>query len=140
MALEFGSAEWARALADHINASSEYKNSGAKWGQGFNGNMLLSFLPDTRLADSRHLMLRLREGRCDGVEFVDSGDHPDAGFGLEAAFSTWKDILDGKALAATAILGGRLKVRGDKMTLLKHAAAQRALLHCVGALDTRYPG
>ena len=38
----------------------------------------------------------------------------------------------------TAILGGHLKVRGDRIKLLQHVAAQRALLHCVSSLDTAY--
>ena len=39
----------------------------------------------------------------------------------------------------TAILGGHHKVRGDRIKLLQHVAAQRALLHVVTSLDTAFP-
>ena len=138
MALAFGTASWARALQDHINGSSEYRNAAAKWGAGFNGNVLLHFEPDAHRPEPAHLLLRLAGGQCQGAEFLQAAEHPDAGFTLQAPFSAWKDILDGKALAATAILAGRLRVRGDKMALLKYAAAKRALLHCVGQIETAW--
>ncbi len=67
--------------------------------------------------------------------------HPDAGFALRAPFPIWRDDpLTAKTLAATAILTGRMRIEGDTITLLKHAAAHRSLVHCVASLDTRFPG
>jgi putative sterol carrier protein len=139
MAIPFGTEAWAQALCTQLNASSEYRNAAAKWGKGFNGTLLLSFGADGKLPQSRHLLLRVAEGTCHGATFVDGIDHPEAGFGLEAPFSLWKDILEGRQLAVTAMLAGHLKVRGDRFKLLQHVAAQRALLHCVTSLDTAFP-
>jgi hypothetical protein len=50
-----------------------------------------------------------------------------------------RDVLSRKTLAATAILTGKMKVEGDKMTLLKHTSAHRALVACAAALDTEFP-
>lgn len=138
MALSFGSEAWAAALAAEINASSEYRNAAAKWGDGFNGNVLLVFDADAILPKTRSLLVRLAKGACAGASFVDGASHPDAGFGLRAPFATWKDILERKTLAATAILTGKMKVEGDKMTLLKHTAAHRALVACAAAIDTEF--
>ena len=140
MAIEFGTSEWARALAQAINTSSEFRNAGAKWGVGFNGNLLFAFEADAALAQGRCLLLRLARGICHGVEFAPGPAHPEAGFALRAPYSLWRDILAGKTLAATAILTGKLRVDGDKIALLKHAGAHRALIHCVATLDTRFPG
>jgi putative sterol carrier protein len=70
---------------------------------------------------------------------VDDPSDARAGFALRGPFSVWKDILDRKTLAATAILTGRLKIEGDRMTLLKHTAAHRALIACAAAIETDYP-
>ena len=140
MALEFGTPEWARALADAVNASSEYRNAGATWGVGFNGNLLFAFEAGGALPKSLYLLLRLEGGRSRGAEFVPGPSHPDAGFALRASFPLWREILGGKTLAATAILTGRMKVEGNMVALLKHAGAHRSLIHCVSALDTRFPG
>jgi putative sterol carrier protein len=134
----FASAGWAAALREELNASSEYRNAAAKWGVGFNGTVLLAFEPDAGLAAACNLLLRLQAGRCEGAEFVPDATHPDAGFVLAAPFSLWRDVLERRTLAATAILTGRLRLTGDRMTLLRHTAAHRALLHCVASLDTSW--
>ncbi|HJQ99584.1 MAG TPA: SCP2 sterol-binding domain-containing protein [Candidatus Polarisedimenticolaceae bacterium] len=138
MAIAFGSPAWAEALHAEINRSSEYRNAAAKWGDGFNGNVLLVFEPDPAMPRRQALLVELTKGTCHGASFVDADD-PRAGFALRAPFSVWKDILDRKTLAATAILTGKLRVDGDKMTLLKHTAAHRSLITCAAALDTEYP-
>jgi putative sterol carrier protein len=139
MAFAFGTDSWAVALAQEINASSEYRNAAAKWGDGFNGNVLLVFDADATLPKTRSLLVRLATGSCGGATFTDGATHPDAGFGLKAPFSIWRDILERKTLAATAILTGKMKVEGDRMTLLKHTAAHRALIACAAAIDTEFP-
>jgi putative sterol carrier protein len=139
MALTFGTPEWAQALVTAINASSEYRNSGASWGVGFNGNVLFAFEAGGPLPNSLYLLLRLAGGKSSGAEFVPGPSHPDAGFTLRAPYPLWREILGGKTLAATAILMGRMKVEGNTVALLKHAGAHRSLMHCVSSLDTRYP-
>ena len=138
MTLPFGKEAWAAALVNEINASSEYRNAAAKWGDGFNGNVLLVFEADAAMPKAQALLVQLAKGACHGASFVPGGSHPDAGFSLRAPFSVWQDILARKTLAATAILTGRMKIDGDRMTLLKHTAAHRALISCAAALDTEY--
>ncbi len=139
MARLFGTQDWADALAAEINRSSEYRNAGARWGVEFNGNMIFAFAADADLAQSLHLLIRLQGGSCQGSEFIPEESHPEADFVLRAPFSLWREILAGRTLAATAILTGKLKVKGNKMTLLKHAAAHRALIHCTSTVETTFP-
>jgi len=139
MTLTFGTADWARALTDEINASSEYRNAAAKWGDGFNGNVLLVFDVDDRFKTPYALLIELAKGACLGASFVPGSSHPSAGFGLRAPFSVWKDVLERKTLAATAILTGKMKLDGDRMTLLKHTAAHRALISAAAAVETEFP-
>jgi putative sterol carrier protein len=139
MAILFGSVAWAEALSAEINCSSEYRNAAARWGDGFNGNVLLVFDADTAMPRRAVLFVELARGACGGASFVDDPSDARAGFALRGPFSVWKDILDRKTLAATAILTGRLKIEGDRMTLLKHTAAHRALIACAAAIETDYP-
>ena len=139
MSLTFGTEAWADALVAGLNVSSEYRNAAAKWGDGFNGNVLLVFEADATLGTTRALLVELAKGTCRGASFVPGISHPAAGFGLRAPFSVWRDVLSRKTLAATAILTGKMKVEGDRMTLLKHTAAHRALVACAASLDTEFP-
>jgi putative sterol carrier protein len=137
--IPFGSPAWCAALREEVNASSEYRNAAAKWGLGFNGNLLLAFEADAALPKALHLFIALAEGRCASAEFVPGPTRPEAGFSLRAPFSLWREILERRTLAATAILTGKMKVEGDKLTLLKHAGANRALIHCVASVPTEFP-
>jgi putative sterol carrier protein len=139
MSLTFGTEAWAEALASEINASSEYRNAASKWGDGFNGNVLLVFEADASMPRGFALLVELAKGACQGASFVPGASSPKAGFGLRAPFSVWEDILERKTLAATAILTGKLKVEGDKLTLLKHTGAHRALVACAASIDTEFP-
>ena len=138
MALKFGSEGWAEALTEEINTSSEYRNAADGWGVGYNGNVLLVIEPDARLATGLNLLIRLSGGRCQGAAFVDDPHHPETGFALRAPYSLWRDVLERKTMAATAILTGRMKVEGDKMTLLRHTAAHRAMVACCAEIDTDF--
>ena len=135
----FGSDEWCTALVAAVNGSSEYRNAASKWGVGFNGNLLFGFEPGGGLAAPLYLLLRLKAGRCEEARFVPGPGHPDAGFTLRAPFPVWRDVLEGRALAAAAILTGKMKVEGDTIALLRHAGANRALIHCTASVATEYP-
>lgn len=136
----FGTPEWAAALREELNRSSEYRNAAAKWGVGWNGNLLLVFEPGAGLAAPIALALELSGGRCARAEFVPETARGGAAFALRAPFPLWREILERKTLAATAILTGRMRVEGDKLTLLKHAGANRALIHVTASVPTRFPG
>jgi putative sterol carrier protein len=137
-ALRFGAPEWARAFEREIEASSEYRNAGARWGLGWNGNLLFAYEADGTLAKPLYLLVRLSGGRCQGAEWVTDARHPDAGFTLRAPFSLWREILERRTPAATAILTGRMKVEGDTLRLLKFAGAHRSLIHCAAVIETDF--
>ncbi len=136
MAHRFGTPEWAAALRETINASSEYRNAAAAWGVGFDGSLLFEFEPDGGLDRALRLRLDLSGGACQSAEFVGPG--ASTAFSLRGPFGVWRAILERKMLAATAILTGKLRAEGDKMVLLKHTAAHRALVHCVASVDTTW--
>jgi putative sterol carrier protein len=135
----FGTPEWAAALREAVNRSSEYRNAAARWGVGWNGNLLFAFEADAALSAPRYLFLALSAGRCERAEFTPGPSHPEAGFTLRAPFALWREILERRTLAAAAILTGRMRVEGDKIALLRHAGANRALIHVVAGVPTAYP-
>jgi putative sterol carrier protein len=135
----FGTPEWCDALRAAVNDSSEYRNAAAAWGAGFNGNLLFAFEAGGGLDAPLYLLLHLSRGRCEGAGFVAGPKHPEAGFTLRAGFPVWRDILERRLLAAAAILTGKVKVEGDTIALLRHAGANRALIHCVASVETEFP-
>jgi len=139
VAVRFATPAWCQALRDALNGSSEYRNAAASWGVGFNGNLLFAFEAGGGLEAPLYLLLTLAAGRCEGAAFVPGPTHPDAGFTLRAPFPAWREILERRTLAAAAILTGKMKVEGDTITLLRHAGANRALIHCTASVPTEFP-
>ena len=138
-AIRFGTEEWAQALHDEINGSSEDRYAANDWGVDFNGNVVFAFEADPELAQPLYLFLALKAGSCSAAQFIPGPDRPDVGFVLRAPFRLWQDILERRTMAATAILTGKMSVDGSKMTLLKHTSASRALIHCTASVDTEFP-
>jgi len=138
-AIPFGTKAWADALCAELNRSSEYRNAAARWGVGKNGNLLFAFEADSALPSPLYLFLALSAGRCDRAEFVPGPSHHEAAFTLRAPFSLWREILERRAMAAGAILTGKMRVEGDKLTLLTQAGASRALIHCTASIPTVFP-
>lgn len=136
--VRFGTPAWAEAFERAINDSSEYRNAGARWGVGFNGNLLFVYEADAALPQPLHLLVRLSGGRCEGCAWIENARHPDAGFVLRAPFSLWREILEGRALAATAILAGKMRAEGNTLRLLKSAGAHRSLIHCAASIPTSF--
>jgi hypothetical protein len=73
------------ARAPSSTCPSEYRNAAAKWGDGFNGNILLVFDADATLRDPR-APRRAGQRLCAGLRFVEGVSHPAAGFGLARRF------------------------------------------------------
>ncbi len=136
MSNRFGTEAWARELERKINGSQEFRSAGSRWGEGFNGNILFVLEADALRQRTQSLLIRLHAGACGGAAFSDEADHPDAGFVLRAPFALWKEILERRAEAAAAILTGRMKVEGDKMTILAHTTAHHVLFHCACSVET----
>ena len=136
MAATFGSDDWADALKNEINSSSEYRDAASEWGLDFNGNMLFVFEPDEVHPEQQQLMLELSGGACQAATFVEGEPEKEAGFVLRGPMQLWRDILTRKTMAATAILTGQMHVEGERMQLLKHTAANRALIHCTASVET----
>jgi putative sterol carrier protein len=137
--VRFGTPEWAEAFQRVIEESSEYRNAGARWGVGFNGNLLFAFEADGALREPLHLLVRLEGGRCGGCAWAAGPRHAEAGTVLRAPYGVWREILEGRTLAATALLAGTLKAEGDVLRLLRFAGAHRSLIHCAASVATRFP-
>ena len=138
MAKKFGTHDWAAALREEINASDEYREAADSWGVDFNGNLLFVFEADDVAPKPLSLMIKLAGGSCQDAAIFDAPNHPDAGFVLRGPYQLWREVLERKTMAATAIMTGKLQVEGERMQLLKHTAANRALMRCTSSVATAW--
>lgn len=136
---DFGSTDWARALATRINNDDEYRMAARGWGIGFNGDMMFHVEPDKTLTMPLRFVLHLRDGICSKVELSGKDSNPRVGFVFRATYPVWKQILKGEIRPMAALMTRKIEIEGSLRTLMKYTRAARALLRATASVPTRFP-
>jgi putative sterol carrier protein len=127
--------EWARAWCAALNASEAYRRTAATW----EGSVAL-VAGDAAGRASSAIWLDLHHGSCRAAREAGSGDLETAEYVLEAEPSAWREVLEGRVSAVSALMTGRVRLtRGELGRLLPHAAAAQELLRLAARLDTEFP-
>jgi putative sterol carrier protein len=129
----FLSDAWASALCARLAASDAYRAAAATW----EGSLCLVA---TEAADAPSgaapagaVWLDLYHGDCRAARAVAPGT--DAFVTIEASHADWQRVLAGALDPVMGVMLGKLKVRGDKGAVLRHARAARELAACAAAID-----
>ncbi len=120
--------EWFREYCKSINSDEKYRNNGKgwKWSVTFSiaGDQGSRYL---KQGLNKIVKMKLKEGRCEGIEFLSSESIPLDEYLLKGKASVWESIIDGKTSIINAMLKGDLKVTGDVRTLTKYIPAANDL-------------
>jgi|BEDMetMinimDraft_1075159.scaffolds.fasta_scaffold00243_7 putative sterol carrier protein len=142
MSLVYPSKEWAEAYCKALSEDKAYNEAGKGW----QWDVVLSVvgLPKEVInqlgSDRASLKLSLREGKCLGVEFF-TGNVPDAPYVLEADYSTWTKVIQGKLEVVGAMLSGTIRLkRGSMVSLARYTNAAVAMARVTTKLNTKFLG
>jgi len=69
-------------------------------------------------------------GECKDIEAVD--------YVIRANYETWKQMTLGELDPMNAVMGGKVKVRGNRAALLKHADGFRQTFEVVESINTTF--
>ena len=135
--LAFPSDPWFRALVERINGSSEYRVAAADW----EGDIAFQIQaePDKGVPVDVWGWLDLWHGDCRGGGVIEAARGIEASFGIAAPYSRWKDVLLGDLDPIKGMLQGKLKVRGDLPTIVRHVRAANELVRLTGEVPTLFP-
>jgi putative sterol carrier protein len=137
MAYVFPSEEWINELKNQINASEEYRESGAGWEAG-DICFVVYADPDRGLNEKHYLRLDLFRGECREAESVPAEVGEGAKFLIGADYDRWQQILTLELDPIRGMMMGRIKVKGDLSTLMKHTKAATDLLRCAARVPTEF--
>jgi len=137
MAYIFPSDEWINALKSQINASEEYQQSGATWDAG-DMCLVINQNPELGLNDKFYLWLDLCQGACRDAKQVPPERGEKARFLISADYDRWKEVLTRQLDPLRGMVMGKIKVRGDLPTLIRHAKAAQDLLDCATHVPTEF--
>ena len=114
----FPSREWAEEFCRELNRSDAYARSARGW------VWPILFIVRLDNGERRGFILRLENGRCLGVEWLDDPSRGDAPFVLEASLRDWIDIIEGKISPVTAIMRRKLVLaKGSYGAILRYPVA-----------------
>ena len=112
----FPSPEWAREYCEELNKSESYARAAKGW--------VWPILFVVRDGERRGFLLRLNNGKCEGVEWYDNPDEADAPYVLEATLDDWLRIIRGEINPLTAIMRRKLVLaKGSYSMILRYPIA-----------------
>ncbi len=115
---EFPSREWAEAYCRALNENESYRAAARGW------VWPILFKVREPGGGSKGFILYLRDGRCDGVEWLEDAEKGDAPFVLSAAREAWIEVISGRLNPISAIMRRKLILeKGDYSLIMRFPVA-----------------
>lgn len=134
----FPSEEWISRYRVLINGSEEYREAAQTW----EGDIafFMEAEPDRGVPDDLVAWLDLWHGECRGAGMITAGEADVAAYGIRAPYSRWREVVLGDLEPVKAMVQGKLKLRGDLATIVRHVRAAKELVHLTTLVPTEFVG
>jgi putative sterol carrier protein len=134
----FPSEEWISRYRDLINGSEEYREAAQTW----EGDIafFMEAEPDRGVPEDLVALLDLWHGECRGARMITAEQADAAAYGIRAPYSRWREVVLGDLEPVKAMVQGRLKLRGDLATIVRHVRAAKELVHLTTLVPTEFVG
>jgi putative sterol carrier protein len=133
----FPSDAWLNEYVDKINASKEYEEAAADW----EGDLcfVIEAEPDKGLPNDVWVWLDPWHGKCRGCRYdVAPEDGEQAQFIIRAPYSRWREIITRELDPIQGMMQGKLKLKGDLPTILRHVKAANELVNIAATVTTEF--
>ena len=133
---EFPSEAWLAEYVQRINGSPEYREVAATW----EGDVSLVFEaePDKGVPEDVWAWLDLWHGECRTGKLVPPADGEKARYVIRAPYSRWKEVIRKELDPVKGMMQGKLKLRGDLPTIIRHVKAANQLVTLAGTVPTEF--
>ncbi len=139
MALSFPSIEWVEEFKKQINLSDGYKEAGATWTAGPVA-LVISAKSEIGLNEDVGIWLDLHQGVCRDAKIVTVAEAQEAPFCITGEYARWKQVVKKELEPVKGMMQGKLRLRGDLPTIVRHVKAAQELVECTTRIDTKFLG
>jgi putative sterol carrier protein len=133
----FPSEAWLTECADKLNTSEEYEEAATTWEE--NLHFVIEAQPDIGIATDLWTWVDLWHGKCRDFKY---GLTPEEGekarFTIRAPFSRWKQVVKQELDPVKGMMSGKLRLKGDIFTMIRHVKAAKAFVHVTGTVQTEF--
>jgi putative sterol carrier protein len=132
----FPSEEWLAEYVQRINDSGSYREAAASW----EGDVayVIEAEPDKGVAEDVWAWLDLWHGECRDGKLVSPADGERARFVIRAPYSRWKEVIKKELDPVKGMMQGKLKLKGDLPTIVKHVKAANELVNLAQTVPTEF--
>lgn len=133
----FPGAEWLMDYKDRINASEAYREAAATW----EGDLcyVIEAEPDKNVPDDVWAWVDLWHGECRDAKIVTPEEGERSRFIIRAPYSRWKEVIRGELDPVKGMMQGKLKLKGDLPTIVRHVKAANELVNVAASVPTDFP-
>ena len=134
MALRFPSDEWIKDLSVQLNASEDYERSAKDW----EGDFIFVIQSDEVHEGTAYLYLALQHGKSPDAASLTSEDEREVEFVMQAPFSTWRQVIEGKLDPIQGMMTRKLKLTGNMMKIMRYPKAAKEIVDCCARVPTDF--
>jgi len=134
MKYKFPSDDWIKKLQEMLNSSESYQRSAKDW----EGDFMFTVEPDDTYDQTTYLHLELYHGKSPGAAIVEENQLPETEFSLNAPFSTWRRVIEGKLDPIQGMMTRQLKLKGDLMKIMRYPKAAQEIVSCCADVPTEW--
>lgn len=134
----FPSDEWLAMYRERINGSQAYREASQTW----EGDIAFVFEaePDRGVPEDLVAWLDLWHGECRGARMISAPDGGSAAYAITAPYSRWREVVLGDLEPVKGMMQGKLKLRGDLPTIVRHVRAANELVALTMLVPTEFIG
>lgn len=133
----FPSEAWMKEYVERINSSKEYAEAAATW----EGDLAEVFEaePDKGVPNDIWVWADLWHGTCRDHKYdIPAEEGEKAAFVIRAPYSRWKEVIKKELDPVKGMMQGKLKLKGDLPTIVKHVKAANELVNLASQVPTEF--
>lgn len=134
---EFPSEAWLVEFVERINSSPSYREAAAAW-EG-DVALVIEAEPDKGVPEDVWAWVDLWHGECRDSRIVPAEEGERARFVVRAPYSRWKEVIRKELDPVKGMMQGKLRLKGDLPTIVRHVKAASELVNLAGTVPTEFP-
>lgn len=131
---KFPSQEWVDLFKDAVNQNAAYEDAAKTW----EGDFIFLIEPDGALATPVAMYLDLFHGKCREAKMLATPEEKPAAFTYVGLYSNWKKLIAKEIDPIKGLLGGKFKLRGNMMKVMRYTRAAKELVETATKVPTEY--
>ena len=132
--VKFPSPEWIAQFKELVNQNTAYEDAARTW----EGSFIFLVLPEGALTAPAAFYLDLWHGKCRDAKMLASPTELTADFTYEGTYNNWKGLIAKEIDPIKGLLGGKFKLRGNMMKVMRYTRAAKELVETATKIPTEY--